>query len=205
MTSLLFRNRRERGAARYAGNCIALSLAWLLSNTTLIGIGQHRVVFRTMIPAPATLQEHWDQALVVARVRALTRSTRAVQNSPTSDALPHSENAVLLVQVFKGTEELQGRGQITVIAARGEMQGPGGEVVELRSGAPILDQGEQAVLFLGRSPTLNAYQVMNTAGYFRIDGDLVEVPSAAKRYVEFGGQETIPLGRLMEVLRSLAR
>ena len=94
--------------------------------------------------------------------------------------------------------------ELILLTARGTMQGPGGNTVELRSDATILDVGQEAVLFLARSQGQDAYHVVgNAAGVFIVRDKSVTIPAAARRYGEFGTQAELEKDRFFSLLRAL--
>jgi hypothetical protein len=154
-----------------------------------------------MGPPPA-LEKMWLGASLVVRVKVLTQG-KPMLDPTASDPLVIRHPTAQVLETFKTTARAAVGDTVTLFQVGGTLMANGKDVTTVSS-EPLLEPGEDAILFL-KSVRDGGFVSAYGGGVFPIDpstGDIA-VPALDRRVSDFGGRATVPRDDVLRVLRAL--
>lgn len=184
-------------------------IAFVLSVGPLIHVnGQQRpeIIFRgaEYVAPPSTIEEMWLKAAVVVLGEVQASRQSRVPQPENELPSPIIEHDIHVRELLKDDGRIGNRQVVTVAQMGGSIVVGGTQVKAYSEDFPPFAVGQQVVLFLEQWPAVKAYGVLfGPAGAFKVLDGNVRVPPSVQKMPSFKGLPTLPLEKLMSILRAL--
>jgi hypothetical protein len=155
-------------------------------------------------PPPRSLELLWRASPLVVRGRVESSKVRvAAPGDIHPDVI--TDHRVAVLEVFKDEAKAASAGQIHVLQHAGTLNVGGKIIVSDPEGMPVFVSGQELVLFLRPRTKAGGFSIVSgPSGAYATDGDIVRLPSGARRFQEFGQRPEITKEEFFATVRSLS-
>jgi hypothetical protein len=180
---------------------ITVLLVGLSSKAQQSGAQQPIVTFTDSEAPPATLEDMWQKACCVVRVRVQSARARELTSTTGRAGRPITEHSAVVTEVMKGTIKVGETIQVSLPV--GIVRHPDGSQQESRAaGMTAFATGDDVLLFLLPSPPTGGYSIAyGPVGFYQLNYHDVAVPPGARGWSAFGGKTSIPKQEFLGIIR----
>ena len=154
---------------------------------------------------PATLEEMWQEADIVAVVRIRTALLKEIQSSPSHPTRLLTEHRAVVSELLKTKEPLEVSDEMSISVAVGTKTLADGQTVKaIAAGVRAFLPGEVLLVFLKRWPFAGGYGLAyGQAGYYQFDHPQIALPVEVSQWPTFAGRRSVSRAEFMAALRRL--